>query len=140
MVTLRGIPDCVVELQRGRVAAVSSDDVILAGLAAQDPQTEIVGRPLDDAAYGGRDAPGRSPIWCGSSTALLERSPGRTAASRRATSGGWAASSTRSRSPRPPATATDARRISTAGHRAAPGGDPRVGTKWPANVTFGVGR
>jgi polar amino acid transport system substrate-binding protein len=37
----------MVELQRGRVAAVSSDDVILAGLAAQDPTTEVVGRPLD---------------------------------------------------------------------------------------------
>jgi polar amino acid transport system substrate-binding protein len=52
VVTRRGIPDCAVELQRGRVAAVTSDDVILAGLAAQDPQTEIVGRTLDDASYG----------------------------------------------------------------------------------------
>jgi polar amino acid transport system substrate-binding protein len=52
VVTRRGIPDCAVELQRGRVAAVSSDDVILAGLAAQDPQTEIVGRKLDGALYG----------------------------------------------------------------------------------------
>jgi polar amino acid transport system substrate-binding protein len=52
VVTYRGIPDCAVELQRGRVAAVTSDDVILAGLAAQDPQTEIVGRALDAAAYG----------------------------------------------------------------------------------------
>ena len=43
VITLPGIPDCVVELQRGRVAAVSSDDVMLAGLAAQDPQTEVVG-------------------------------------------------------------------------------------------------
>ena len=51
VVTLRGIPDCMVELEAGRVAAVSSDDVILAGLAAQDPQTEVVGRALDDASY-----------------------------------------------------------------------------------------
>ena len=51
VVTLPGIPDCVVELQRGRVAAVSSDDVLLAGLAAQDPQTEIVGRSLSDTSY-----------------------------------------------------------------------------------------
>lgn len=49
--TLAGIPDCVVELQRGQVDAVSSDDVILAGLAAQDPQTRVVGRPLDHALY-----------------------------------------------------------------------------------------
>ena len=32
--------------ERGRVAAVTSDDVILAGLAAQDPQTQVVGRTL----------------------------------------------------------------------------------------------
>ncbi|MGH3792654.1 MAG: glutamate ABC transporter substrate-binding protein, partial [Pseudonocardiaceae bacterium] len=51
VVTLPGIPDCMVELQRGRVAAVSSDDVILAGLAAQDPQTTVVGRALDSARY-----------------------------------------------------------------------------------------
>jgi polar amino acid transport system substrate-binding protein len=30
---------------------VSSDDVLLAGLAAQDPQTEIVGRSLADTHY-----------------------------------------------------------------------------------------
>jgi polar amino acid transport system substrate-binding protein len=48
--TLTGIPDCVLEMQRGRVAAVSSDDVILAGLAAQDPNTRVVGRALDTSA------------------------------------------------------------------------------------------
>jgi len=50
-VSLPGIPDCMVELQRERVAAVSSDDVILAGLAAQDPQTKVVGRSLARALY-----------------------------------------------------------------------------------------
>ncbi|TQM45277.1 glutamate ABC transporter substrate-binding protein [Pseudonocardia cypriaca] len=49
--TLPGIPDCVLEMQRGRVAAVSSDDVILAGLAAQDPNTRVVGRALDTSRY-----------------------------------------------------------------------------------------
>jgi polar amino acid transport system substrate-binding protein len=49
--TLPGIPDCVLELQRGRVAAVSSDDVILAGLAAQDPNTRVVGQALATARY-----------------------------------------------------------------------------------------
>ena len=58
--TLPGIPDCMVDLQHGRAAAVSSDDVILAGLAAQDPQTEVVGRsllPSDYAVGMRRDAP-----------------------------------------------------------------------------------
>ena len=138
LLTLRGIPDCMVALERGQVAAVSSDEVILAGLAAQDPQTEIVGRPLVEQAYAVGLRP-EQPDLVRFVDGLLERSR-RTAASRRATSGGWAASSTRYRSPRPPATATDARPDLPAGHRAAPGGDPRVGTKWPANVTFGVGR
>jgi polar amino acid transport system substrate-binding protein len=52
VVTYAGIPDCMLDLQRGRVDAVSSDEVILAGLAAQDPQTEVVGRSLIDAFYG----------------------------------------------------------------------------------------
>ncbi len=51
VLSLTGIPDCMLEMQRGRVAAVSSDDVILAGLAAQDPNTEVVGRALDSARY-----------------------------------------------------------------------------------------
>jgi polar amino acid transport system substrate-binding protein len=52
VLSLSNIPDCVLEMQRGRVAAVSSDDTILAGLAAQDPNTEVVGRALDNAQYG----------------------------------------------------------------------------------------
>jgi polar amino acid transport system substrate-binding protein len=57
---LPAIPDCMVELQHGRAAAVSSDDVLLAGLAAQDPQTHVVGRSLLLSYYAvgmRRDAP-----------------------------------------------------------------------------------
>lgn len=35
--------DCLVMLQQGQVDAVSTDDTILAGMAAQDPFTEVVG-------------------------------------------------------------------------------------------------
>ena len=52
LVTAASIPDCMVDLQRGRVDAVANDEVILAGLAAQDPQTAVVGRSLGDAFYG----------------------------------------------------------------------------------------
>jgi polar amino acid transport system substrate-binding protein len=52
VVTEPGIPDCVIDLQLGQVAAVSTDDIILAGLSAQDPQTEVVGRALDTTGYG----------------------------------------------------------------------------------------
>lgn len=44
--------DCLVLLQQNQVVAVSTDDSILAGLAAQDPNTEVVGRPFSDEPYG----------------------------------------------------------------------------------------
>jgi polar amino acid transport system substrate-binding protein len=39
-------------LEQGEVDAISTDDAILAGLAAQDPQTHIVGSPLEAEPYG----------------------------------------------------------------------------------------
>lgn len=44
--------DCLVLLQQGQVAAVSTDDSILAGLAAQDPWTRIVGPRFTNEPYG----------------------------------------------------------------------------------------
>ena len=44
--------DCLVLLQQGEVAAVSTDDSILDGLAAQDPWTKLVGPPIADEPYG----------------------------------------------------------------------------------------
>jgi polar amino acid transport system substrate-binding protein len=44
--------DCLVRLQQGDVAAISTDDSILAGLAAQDPYTKLVGLRLTDEPYG----------------------------------------------------------------------------------------
>jgi polar amino acid transport system substrate-binding protein len=52
--------DCLVLLQQGQVDAVSTIDVLLAGLAAQDPTTEIVGSPVSDEPAGvgiSRDSP-----------------------------------------------------------------------------------
>lgn len=51
-VGVRGATDCLVMLQLGEVDAVSTDDVLLAGLAAQDPRTEIVGPPINPEPYG----------------------------------------------------------------------------------------
>jgi len=50
-----GVPnatDCLVLLQVGEVDAVSTDDTLLAGLAAQDPRTEIVGPRFTEEPYG----------------------------------------------------------------------------------------
>ncbi|MDI6097419.1 glutamate ABC transporter substrate-binding protein [Actinoplanes sp. NEAU-A12] len=44
--------DCLVLLQQGQVDAVSTIDILLAGLAAQDPTTEVVGHPATDEPAG----------------------------------------------------------------------------------------
>ncbi|WP_130342886.1 glutamate ABC transporter substrate-binding protein [Herbihabitans rhizosphaerae] len=44
--------DCLVLLQQGQVAAVSTDDVILAGMVAQDPNLKMIGAQLGDEPYG----------------------------------------------------------------------------------------
>lgn len=43
--------DCLVLYQQGQVQAISTDDVILAGLAAQDPTTKIVGDAQPGQTY-----------------------------------------------------------------------------------------
>lgn len=44
--------DCMVLLQQSQIEAVSTDDTILVGMAAQDPHTEIVGTPFTSEPYG----------------------------------------------------------------------------------------
>jgi polar amino acid transport system substrate-binding protein len=44
--------DCLVMLQQGQVDAISTDDTILAGLAAQDPTVKLVGNAFTDEPYG----------------------------------------------------------------------------------------
>jgi len=46
------VSDCMVLLQQGQIDAVSTDDQILVGLAAQDPDTEVVGPPLANNPVG----------------------------------------------------------------------------------------
>jgi polar amino acid transport system substrate-binding protein len=51
-VSTRDIVDCLVLLQQNQIAAVSTSDILLVALAAQDPRTTIVGRSLKDQPYG----------------------------------------------------------------------------------------
>jgi len=44
--------DCMVLLQQGQVDAISTDDTVLAGYAAQDQSTEVVGPRFSDEPYG----------------------------------------------------------------------------------------
>jgi polar amino acid transport system substrate-binding protein len=52
LVPVQQFTDCLVLLQQGQVAAVSTDDAILAGLHAQDPFTKVVGPLLAPQPYG----------------------------------------------------------------------------------------
>jgi polar amino acid transport system substrate-binding protein len=50
-----GLPqaiDCLVYLQEGRVPAISTDDSLLLGFKAQDPNTKIIGGSLAQVPYG----------------------------------------------------------------------------------------
>lgn len=44
--------DCLIMLQQGQVSAVSTDDTILAGMVAQDPNVKMVGPRFTDEPYG----------------------------------------------------------------------------------------
>jgi polar amino acid transport system substrate-binding protein len=46
------ITDCLVAMQQGQADAATGDDTVLAGLAAQDPNTEVVGDPFTEEPYG----------------------------------------------------------------------------------------
>ena len=52
LVTVQYITDCLVQLQQGQVAAITTDNTILEGLEAQDPFTKIVGPYLTNEPYG----------------------------------------------------------------------------------------
>jgi polar amino acid transport system substrate-binding protein len=44
--------ECLLSLQQGRIDAISTDDVILAGLAAADPTTKLIGPKFSSEPYG----------------------------------------------------------------------------------------
>lgn len=44
--------DCLVRLEEGQVAGISTDDSILYGMQAQDPGTVLEGPSLQDEPYG----------------------------------------------------------------------------------------
>ena len=44
--------DCLIMLQQGQVSGVSTDDTILAGMVAQDPNVKIVGDRFTEEPYG----------------------------------------------------------------------------------------
>jgi polar amino acid transport system substrate-binding protein len=46
------VTDCLVAMQQGEADGATGDDTVLAGLAAQDPNTEVVGAKFTDEPYG----------------------------------------------------------------------------------------
>jgi polar amino acid transport system substrate-binding protein len=51
-VQVAGWTDCLVLLQQHQIDAISTDDTILAGLAAQDPSVKVISDVLADEPYG----------------------------------------------------------------------------------------
>jgi polar amino acid transport system substrate-binding protein len=51
-VAMASFGDCLVAFQRNQVDAISTDDTILAGMAAQDPYAKVVGRAFTQEPYG----------------------------------------------------------------------------------------
>jgi polar amino acid transport system substrate-binding protein len=51
-VGLAGFADCLVAFQQNQVDAISTDDTILVGLAAQDPYAKVVGPAFTKEPYG----------------------------------------------------------------------------------------
>ncbi len=49
--------DCLVRFQQGEVDAITGDDTVLAGLAAQDPYAKVIGEAFSDEPYGLAMAP-----------------------------------------------------------------------------------
>lgn len=54
--------DCLVMMQQNQIDAVSTDDTLLAGMAAQDPYLAIVGESLSEEPYGVGIPPGHDDV------------------------------------------------------------------------------
>ena len=52
VVTAATQTDCLVKFQQGQTDAITGDDTVLAGLAAQDPYAKVVGDPFTSEPYG----------------------------------------------------------------------------------------
>jgi polar amino acid transport system substrate-binding protein len=63
--------DCLVLMQQGRVDAVSTDDTILAGMVAQDPNLKVVGPRISTESYG-VGLPKDHPEWTRYVNAVLD--------------------------------------------------------------------
>jgi polar amino acid transport system substrate-binding protein len=66
-----GFADCLVAFQQNQVDAISTDDTILAGLAAQDPYAKVVGPRFTDEPYG--MAMAKDPTFTRFVNAVLEQ-------------------------------------------------------------------
>jgi polar amino acid transport system substrate-binding protein len=51
-IVVKDLSDCLVLLQQGEADSITGDDTVLAGLAAQDPATKVVGPQFSNEPYG----------------------------------------------------------------------------------------
>jgi polar amino acid transport system substrate-binding protein len=67
-----GFADCLVAFQENQVDAISTDDTILVGLAAQDPYAKVVGERFTEEPYGMAMSP-KHPEFTRFVNAVLEK-------------------------------------------------------------------
>jgi len=77
-VQVKDVSDCLARLQENQVSAISTDDTLLAGLAAQDPNVRVVGKKLEPEPYGVGIPPGHTDVerWVNSVLAQYEADGG----------------------------------------------------------------
>ncbi len=51
-VVVDDVGECLVKFQEGEAVAITGDDTVLAGFAAQDQYTKVVGEPITEVPYG----------------------------------------------------------------------------------------
>ncbi|MEU4236719.1 glutamate ABC transporter substrate-binding protein [Actinoplanes sp. NPDC026619] len=71
-VALPSFGDCLVAFQQNEVDAISTDDTILAGMAAQDPYAKVVGKKFTEEPYGMAISP-KHPEFTQFVNAVLEK-------------------------------------------------------------------
>ena len=82
--------DCLLMMQQGQIDAISTDDVVLKGLARQDPDVDVVGESLGIEPYGVGST--RTTTTSSDSSTVPSPRSATTAPGNASTTGGFAAS------------------------------------------------
>jgi hypothetical protein len=107
VVTAATQTDCLVKFQQGQTDAITGDDTVLAGLAAQDPYAKVVGDPFTNEPYGIGAAAGSTDLVRYVNAVL----------GKPRTTAGWRPRSARHQHHPPPSTDADADLVQVEAHQ-----------------------